>query len=760
MLGEAPTPRYGHTAVLDSVHDRVIVFGGWGATGGLGDVWVLTLAGTPSWSRLEPLGEGPPTGSGHCAVYDSEHDRMLVYAQGGVWQLSIGARTVWALVAPAGTGPVRSSPAMVLDPIRDRLVIFGGYDGLQLAGDTWSLSLDGTAVWSQLDAGVLSARMAASAVYDPYDDRMLIFGGLWSGAHGLQIYFSDVWSLPLSSPGSHWELVAPETAGPAGRAMHAACFDPIRRRMIVHGGNGNGSLDDVWELDLANGASWVRIHPENEPPPRGEYSGVYDEARRRLVALNVADGHVWVLDPDGWRMLPTSGLQPVPRYGTAVLDSDQQRMLVFGGASESRYLNDVWAFSLVSETWSRIEAAGTPPTPRLGHSAIYDPVRKRMIVYGGVDSLHNALGDLWELDFTPSPSWLPIGAQGGPPTPRLAHSAIYDPVRDAMVIFGGHDRPSPGPPTYFSDVWTLSLSGTHTWIPLGSSLPGPRGDHVAAFDPIGDRMVVFGGTYMTTDTYIPLQKKLDEVWEYDLAQGAGWRRLSPGPSARWSSLAAYEPGSGRWLIFGGLDGDWENDTWELQLQDTSTTATLLAHFDARPVARGIELSWEFGDPGRVVEWWIERALSATGPWETVALEHHADGRGEVAVDPSPGVGETYFYRLAVRDPSGTSVRFGPISATRGSASVGTVLEAPVPNPSRAGVQLAFALDAPGAVRLSILDVAGREVARPLDGPRLAGRFTVAWDGTQRDGRLASPGLYFAQLRTAHETLVRRIAIAR
>lgn len=45
-------------------------------------------------------------------------------------------------------------------------------------------------------------------------------------------------------------------------------------------------------------------------------------------------------------------------------------MVVFGGrAGPTRPFNDVFAFNLSTRTWSRVEAAGEPPSPRYKHSS-------------------------------------------------------------------------------------------------------------------------------------------------------------------------------------------------------------------------------------------------------------------------------------------------------------------------------------------------------------------------------------------------------
>lgn len=72
----------------------------------------------------------------------------------------------------------------------------------------------------------------------------------------------------------------------------------------------------------------------------------------------------------------------------------------------------------------------------------------------------------------------------------------------------------------------------------------------------------------------------------------------------------------------------------------------------------------------------------------------------------------------------------------------------VPQPSRSGVTVAFNLQEPSRVELSVVDVSGR-VVRPLVGGRvLAGSHRYIWDGFDAGGGRAAPGVYFAVLRTA------------
>ena len=68
-----------------------------------------------------------------------------------------------------------------------------------------------------------------------------------------------------------------------------------------------------------------------------------------------------------------------------------------------------------------------------------------------------------------SPAWSALTPAVGRPSERSAATAIYDPVRDRMVIFGGIGS------SRKNDVWALSLTGTTAWTQLmpGGLPPSP-----------------------------------------------------------------------------------------------------------------------------------------------------------------------------------------------------------------------------------------------------------------------------------------------
>jgi hypothetical protein len=318
----------------------------------------------------------------------------------------------WAQLTPSGTPPsTRGGHSAIYDPVRDRMVVFGGY-GSGYLNDVWVLSLAGTPVWTQLTPSGTppGARDAHSAIYDPVRDRMVVFGGSSSGS-GL----NDVWALSLAGTPA-WTQLTPSGTPPGGRWGHGAIYDPVRDRMVVFGGYGSGYLNDVWALSLAGTPAWTQLAPSGTPP----------NARR---------------------------------YHSAIYDPVRDRMVVFGGYGGSNSnRNDVWALSLAgTPAWTQLTASGTPPGARYGHSATYDPVNDRMVVFGGifVGSVDvHYFNDVWALSLVDTPAWTQLTPSGTPASARCGHSAIHDPVRDRMVVFGGSTS------GYLNDVWTLEWNST------------------------------------------------------------------------------------------------------------------------------------------------------------------------------------------------------------------------------------------------------------------------------------------------------------
>ncbi|MFN8475244.1 MAG: kelch repeat-containing protein [Anaerolineae bacterium] len=316
------------------------------------------------------------------------------------------------------------------------------------------------------------------AGYDPATNRLVFFGGMKQGGPLL----NDTWVLADADGTTgtpRWiELATANTPPP--RRSHAGAYDAVNNRLITYGGCLGGCTpmdNNVYVLTNANGlggnATWVELHPTGgPPPPRDGHSAVYDPKSNRLIVFGGDNccgqryDDTWILtNANGlggtpeWIQLAPAGDRPPARVSqSAVYDAANNRMIVFGGATSTGALNDVWVLANANglggtPTWSRLAPAGDAPTARNGHSAVYDETTGQMLIFGGggADGLRN---DTWALSYANglggTPTWTQSAPSGSAPSARVAASAVYRGAANRLVIVSG-DTPSGS----LNDTWTL-----------------------------------------------------------------------------------------------------------------------------------------------------------------------------------------------------------------------------------------------------------------------------------------------------------------
>jgi hypothetical protein len=711
---------YMHTAVYDPVRDRMIVFAGFASVynqpgADCNQAWALSLSGTPTWSLI-PVGAPLPS-SRHepVAIYDPAGDRMIVFGGsdganlGDLWALSLAGDPEWTQLAPAGPAPAPSTHgAAIYDPVRSRMIVFRGDTS---GNELWALSLPGTLAWTQLSVPGAwpSARWGAQAVYDPVRDRMLLYGG--ADAHtsltDVNSYPPDVWALSLSGTLA-WNQIANSYETP-GRTYHSLVYDAVNDRMVTYGGNVPLAGDDTWALNLSGTPTWVRI--------------------------------------------AQAGTQPSPRHGhTAIADPVRQRMLVFAGTGSSGIFSDAWSLPFVpAPTWSAV-ATSNGVLARERHTATYDPVRKRMLVFGGFDgTFHN---DLWSLPIPASQSWTALAPAGPLPSARERHTTIYDPAGDRLIVFGG--RAAPG--VFVNDVWQLSLAGAPTWSALSpaGTPPSARHGHSAIYDPVRSRMIVFGGFDGAEQ---------NDVWTLNLTGSPAWTLLSPSgtpPTGRERHSAIYDPVSDRMLVFGGSDGALKNDVWALSLGNAPEWS-LITPAGTPPSARYRHTA--LYDPVRV-RMVVFGGNAASGACADAWGLTLAGAPSWSAIGPAGQPPASRYFHTAIYDPQSdamivhggngpqsdvwslawsTPVAVEPQRIVPAISSIARVF----PNPARGAVMFEVQLSEPAGRRtLAVFDLRGRRVWQQSLGSFGTGIHRVPWDGRTREGARPPGGVYFARIEGA------------
>jgi hypothetical protein len=706
-LDATVSARDAHTAIYDPVRERMLVFGGWNAATHFNDVWALSLAGTPVWTELTPSGTPPSARRFQSAIYD---------------------------------------------PVRDRMLVFGGFTGEVYLNDVWALSLAGTPAWTELTPSGTPphTRYRQSAIYDPVRDRMVVFAGWWSGTN-----FNDVWELSLAGTPA-WTELAPSGTPPSARYSHSAIYDPVRDRMVVFGGVEEGFLKDVWALSFADSLAWAELTP--------------------------------------------SGPLPHTRYvHSAVYDSVRDRMVVFGGYDGETYRADAWALSLAeAPAWTELTPGGTAPGGRYGHSAIYDPVRDRMVVFGGFSD-SGFFGDAWELTLAGTTAWtemlapelhtLTVSATHGsvtqdplPSGGTYAHgtavlltatpesgyhfvgfSGDVVAVSDTVTVIMTGDKTVTA--SFSVDSLTLTVSATHgsvTQDPLPSEGKYVYGTAVllTATPELGYHFAGFSGDVVAvTDTVTVIMTGDKTV----------------------TATYSLEPVT---LTVNAANGSVTQDPLPIRGRYAYGTAVLLT---ATPDAGHHFVDYS-GDVAAVTDTVTvimtgDKTVTANFVADSVTLTVNATN-GSVTASPLPSGGK-YAYGTAVLlmetpeagyhfvDYSGDVVAVtdtvtvimtadktvtANFQVTAGVAGkvrpTVTLLMPAMPNPFRQSATLTFSIARGGRVDLAVYSVDGRRVRTLVRESREPGEYRAVWDGRDDGGNPIAVGVYYARLETVDRPLTR------
>jgi hypothetical protein len=618
----SPAERCYHTAAYDPVHDRMVVFGGFGA----GDVWSLSLAGSPAWTALTPAGVPPPARSWHTAIYD---------------------------------------------PLRQRMVVFGGYDGADTFNDVWSLSLSASPAWTELTpAGTPpSGRLGHTAIYDPVRDRMVVFGG--SRANYPALPLNDIWALSLSGTPA-WTELTPAGTPPAPRSHHTAIYDPVRDRMVVFGGF-RSETSDVWALSLTGSPAWTEIAPAGALPT-GRY------------------------------------------YHTAIYDPVRDRMVVFGGIDVDYLTRDVLALSLSgSPTWTMLAPAGTLPSRRYGQSAIYDPVRDRMLVFAGTDNDY-LLNELWTLEWSGSASDVAVAFDLMPNALNLTSPCLW---------VTGFLEPTLPYAAGSIDIVSIRLNGS---VPVDPTAPTALGDHDG--NGIPDLMVKFNRAAVELTVSDGDDVPVTVTGTVNAHSFSGANRV------RVRRAVVSAPAAGRHLTGGGVT----EVRWETPSGVTVESVALLQSLDGgvmwSVIARGQPNSGSYA--------WNVPSAAALQAKVAVVLVETSDLSGDV-VDGVLGVSGTFAIEavVAAGDPR--------------SARLALAVRGPMPDPASGGrLSVEFALRDDSPASLELVDVSGRVLTSKQVG--MLGPGTHGLDVSE-SGPLR-PGIYFLRLAQGGSEVRARAAIIR
>lgn len=239
-------------------------------------------------------------------------------------------------------------------------------------------------------------------------DKIWVFGG--SLGNNTTTVTNDLWAFDALA-GTFTQVQAHGAVGaPPARGRHCAAWNPATSKLVVFGGNTRGAtptlLNDTWEYD-ATSNTWTNVTPVGtSPSPRQFASLAYDPVLGGMLlfggqtndaAPNINDNETWLFLGGAWSLLTPATSPQARSQHSLVTRTDFGDVLLCAGLDNGivapdqiRFL-DVWTWNGV--TWTKISdcdvltnptGAGTTwPGSANANQAIYDPLRKRVVLQGG-----------------------------------------------------------------------------------------------------------------------------------------------------------------------------------------------------------------------------------------------------------------------------------------------------------------------------------------------------------------------------------------
>jgi hypothetical protein len=372
------------------------------------------------------------------------------------------------------------------------------------------------------------------------------------------------------------ELVLEAAYGTGGQtlpvALEASCGDAAAPLEVV---------TTVRGIDFAPVLEWSSA---DAGPPGREYGTMWIDAEDpdRLLVFGgfhyqpeqfTPSADLWEYDLAGnaWTELTPTGAVPMMPGGRMVDIPGERAAYYYGGLSTETeaggtpysllrfdYAPEALAFSDVDVTQDKASGDYLP-------AMIYDAPRNRYVTACGasdtlgyhckVNAFHPDTG-AWEA-LTPAGDEKPKGRNG--------FFWVHDVENDRLVMFSGEMGSGGWECNCAEDTWALELAEEPVrWVKLAGPQTPPLGrrNGAYAYDPVGHRMFIWGGTPDGSDTF-------PGVYAFDLDRGEeGWAKVETAfvPPERTSGMAVYDAARGRVLFgFGNGTGGVHTDLWALQL---------------------------------------------------------------------------------------------------------------------------------------------------------------------------------------------------
>jgi len=351
---------------------------------------------------------------------------------------------------------------------KNHMYLFGGFDGTQYLNDLYRFDII-KKEWKLLSKNDASdgkplQRSDHHVIYRSQEHEVVLFAG-WRDPDRL----NDAWAYNLKR--AQWRKLPIQNEDKMfsnGLTLGSHIYHKKSDSMIIFGGQyGSDESNRVFQLSFADN-TWYQVLPGGDMSDEPVSNNVLQRRRRTDASSSMQQQqqhaqHLSSLASNGGGTSSAAASStvddeddtknhPIPEARenhSAVWFQDEKYMLIFGGWTGGRCLNDMWLFNMHSHKWTEIKYRnakdGQIPSARGGHAAVM--INDRFLyVYGGYNH-PNYFDDLWVFDMETRRWHEAQFAQQQPDQVAPAGSWFHtlnlltENDRDipSMVLFGGED---------------------------------------------------------------------------------------------------------------------------------------------------------------------------------------------------------------------------------------------------------------------------------------------------------------------------------
>ncbi len=389
---------------------------------------------------------------------------------------------------------------LAFDQVNEKILVVG--NGLYAIYDIVSNS------WSTAKTTPFGTRKYFLLTFNSTNNLFYLFGGRNASNNDE----NSIWTYNPQT--DTWAEETISGTKPPAREKFATVDIP-QEGFAISGGmtNSDGSkFKDVWKFDFST-KTWDRL--TDMPAEKYEFDGVYLPFEDLVITYggkksdDSVDDMVNLYDikNNAWIEVTKDENAPTKLSGhTICANPNNNTVVLYGGHNGNDYPSTTKVWDTNNEEWAKYDTT-THPQRGTGFKMCYNPVDKKIYLYGGIGLDNTYFTELWSWDGT-SHSWTQISTASHP-VPRKDFAFVCT-TSGKILLFGGIGTTG----TYYNDFWEFDGSD---WTSINdTSTERPNLKHPLSATSLNDKMYLFGKN-LSDET---------EMWVADPSQSAIWTKTT------------------------------------------------------------------------------------------------------------------------------------------------------------------------------------------------------------------------------------------